>query len=349
LPRPRRRLDARPRHRRRVGPVSQRRVEATLVTVIDGAAVAGGFTYDASHISGIFSGPGSLEAQPPESVFTQAGSGSWSASSTWASGTVPAAGGGSDLLLRLTADSANDLAGSFLARRLQLLGTAAAVLSGNALTLAGPVSQPCAGDWTVSAPVSVPAALTVDTAGSLTFSQPISITNSGLFVKSGSGTLTLQAFANGFGTAYIYGGTVALPALPATPAAWELFSSANCPAALRFTAPGTIARRINLYGSDFPGLAVAAGGGTVTLSDWTVAFGANAAFDVASGDTLSLRQLLRSRLDNGMASAPALLKTGPGTLEIRSAGADTDKNRAYPGSTTLRSGRSCSLKTTGAR
>jgi autotransporter-associated beta strand protein len=312
-------------------------LKAALVSV-NGTAVDGGFTYDASHVSGIFSGSGSLEAQPPENVFTQTASGDWSASSTWQNGTAPAAGGGSSLLLRLTADSTNDRAGGFLVRRLQLLGAAGGVLGGNALALAGTVSQPSVGDWTVSAPVKAVSAFTVDNTGNLTFSQPIGITNSGLFVKSGSGTLTLAAFTNGFGTAYLYGGTVAIPALPAAPANWELYSSANCPVALRFTAPGTVARRINLYGSGLPTVAVAAGGGTVTLSDWTVAFGANAAFDVADGDTLSLRQLVRSRLDNGMASAPSLLKTGPGTLEIRSAGADTDKNRAYPGSTTLRNG-----------
>lgn len=311
-------------------------VAATLVTV-NGAAVAGGTTYDASDASGIFAGPGTLTAQPPANVSLQTASGNWSASATWWNGAAPAEGGGSNVLLHLTADSANDLAGSFLARRLQLLGTGTAALSGNALMLAGPVSQPLPGTWTISAPVTAASAFTVDNTGDLTFSLPIGITNTGLFVKSGSGALTLAAFTNGFNTAYLYGGTVSLSALPATPASWDLFSSDGTPVALRFTAPGTIARRLNLYGSGLPSIAVDAGG-TVTLSDWTVAFGNNAAFDVAGGDTLSLRQLLRSRLDNGMASAPMLLKTGPGTLEIRSGGADTDKNRAYPGTTVLRNG-----------
>jgi uncharacterized membrane protein len=311
-------------------------VAATLVTV-NGAAVGGGTTYDASDASGIFAGPGSLAAQPPENVSLQTASGNWSAPATWWNGDVPSDGGGNNLLLRLTADSANDLSGIFQARRLQLLGTNTATLTGNTLALAGPITQPLPGTWTVSAPVSAASAFTVDNAGDLTFSLPIGITNTGLFVKSGSGALTLAAFTNGFGTAALYGGTVSLTALPSTPASWDLFSSDGTPVALRFTAPGTIARRLNLYGSGLPSVAVDAGG-TVTLSDWTVAFGNNAAFDVANGDTLSLRQLLRSRLDNGMASAPMLLKTGPGTLEIRSAGADTDKNRAYPGTTVLRNG-----------
>jgi autotransporter-associated beta strand protein len=311
---------------------------ATLVTV-NGASVGGGFTYDASHLSGIFSGPGSLAAQPPENIFTQAAAGDWSAAATWQNGTAPATGGGNNLLLRLTADSANNLAGGFLTRRLQLLGTGSATFSGNAVTLAGPVTQPLPGTWTVSAPLSAASGLfTVDNAGGLTLTQPVAITNTGLFVKTGPGSLTLAAFTNSFNYAYLYGGTVSLPSLPASPNTWDLYSSDGCPAALRFTAPGTVARRINLYGSGFPTVATAAGGGTVTLSEWTVAFGANAVFDVADGDTLSLRQLLRSRLDNGMASASMLLKTGSGTLEIRSAGSDTDKNRAYSGPTVLRNG-----------
>jgi fibronectin-binding autotransporter adhesin len=310
--------------------------EATLVT-IDGTSVPGGFTYDSSHASGIFSGSGSLAAQPPENVFAQADSGNWSATATWQSGSAPAAGGDADLLLRLSADSNNDLAGNFQTKRIQLFGTGTAALSGNAITLADSISQPLPGDWTISAPVTAASAFTVDNTGDLTFTQPISLANNALFVKSGSGTLTLAAFTNGFNTAYIYRGTVSLPSLPATPASWALYSSTDCPAALRFTAPGSVTPRINMYGSGLPVIAVNAGG-TVTLSDWTVAFGNNAAFDVADGDTLSLRQLLRSRLSNGMASAPMLLKTGPGTLEIRSAGADDENSRAYPGSTILRNG-----------
>jgi autotransporter-associated beta strand protein len=314
---------------------------AAARVAVNGASVAGGFTYDASHLSGIFSGPGALAALPPENTFFQAGAGDWDDAATWQGGAAPAAGGSADLWLRLTADSANTLPGSTSARRLQLLGAGPAILAGNALTLAGPLSQPLPGAWSVSAPITPAApAFTIDNAGDLILSQPLGIASNGLFVKSGPGTLTLAAFTNGFGAASLYGGTVSLPALPAVPAAWEVFSSAGCPAALRFTAPGTLAHRFRLYGSGFPALAVdtAGGNGTVTLSDYTVANGANAAFDVAAGDTLSLRQLLRFRASNNMASAPMLLKTGPGTLEIRSAGADTDTNRAYPGATVLRNG-----------
>jgi autotransporter-associated beta strand protein len=310
---------------------------ATLVAV-NGASVAGGFTYDASHLSGIFSGPGALAAQPPEDTFIQAAAGGWSTAATWQSGTAPAAGGGNALLLQLTADSVNDLPGGFLARRVQLTGAGPATLSGNDLALTGPLSQPTPGSWNVSAPVTATAVFSADIAGDVTLSQPLGIRTNGFFIKDGAGNLTLAAFTNGFGSAHLYGGTVSLPALPATPAIWELYASDGCPATLRFTAPGTITRRLNLYGSGSPTLAVDAGGGTVILSDWTVAFGANAVFDVAANNTLSLRQLLRSRLDNGMASAPTLVKTGAGTLEIRSAGVDTDRNRAYPGTTVLRNG-----------
>ena len=65
-----------------------------------------------------------------------------------------------------------------------------------------------------------------------------------------------------------------------------------------------------------------------------------ALFDVGAGDTLSLRQMLLAwtSKNNADYSTTALVKTGPGTLEIRSAGSDSDRSRAYQGATTLRNG-----------
>ena len=295
---------------------------ATLVT-LDGTAVPGGTTYTAGHGSGIFSGPGSLVARPPENVFTQTAPGAW-----------PVAGG-ADLLLRLNADTANTAPAEFTARRIQLFGDG--TLSGTASTFANAISQPLPGTWTVTAPLAGTNVFMVENTGDLTFTQPLTLTPSnGLFVKTGPGTLTLAADTNIFGSAYIYGGTVE-PAAPDSALSWELYSSDNTPAALRLTNPGIITRRINFYGHAFPTLAIDAHG-TVTNTDWMVAFGSNPVLDVADGSTFSIRQLIRSRLSNSMTANPTLLKTGPGTLEIRSAGANNDTSRAYSGGTVLRNG-----------
>ena len=317
---------------------------------IDGTAASG--TFNASHASGVFSGSGSLACATPANIYTWSGVGSWSDATHWADGVAPVAGGGRDLLVRFPSAtgvaSANDLAGEFLARGLAASGIAAdgvATLSGGTVVLtnsssgaAPKISLQAPGTWTVTAPVEARHTLTLDVAGQLTFQEnPLGVASNGTFYKTGSGTVTLPAFTNRVASAIVYDGTIQTPQLPSGLTV-NLFSQRGKTAALCLTQGGlTFGNTINLLGSGTPTFATRCGGTTLTCSNWTYGHGDTALFDVGAGDTLSLRQMLLIYNSRGY-SATALVKAGPGTLEIRSAGADTGNGRAYRGRTTLRNG-----------
>ena len=321
-----------------------------LYVAINGSAASG--TFNSSHASGIFSGSGALSCSAPENVYAWSGAGPWSEAARWADGSAPAAGGGQDLLIRFpSADGSaatNDLAGEFLARGLAASGLAAdgvATLAGGSVILtnssggaAPKISLQAPGTWTVKAPVEARAALTLDVAGQLTFQEnALGVASNGTFYKTGPGTVTFPAFVNRVAAATIYDGTVQTPQLPSSLTV-NLFSQLGKEAALCLTQGGlSFGNTVNLMGSGTPALATRCGGTTLTCSNWTYGTGDTALFDVGAGDTLSLRQLLLVNNSRGY-STTALVKSGPGTLEIRSAGADTDKNRAYRGRTTLRNG-----------
>ncbi|MDD3585189.1 MAG: PA14 domain-containing protein [Kiritimatiellae bacterium] len=317
---------------------------------INGTAASG--TFNASHASGVFSGSGSLACATPANIYAWSGVGSWSDATHWADGVAPVAGGGRDLLVRFPSAtgvaSANDLAGEFLARGLAASGIAAdgvATFSGGTVVLtnsssgaAPKISLQAPGTWTVTAPVEARHTLTLDVAGQLTFQEnPLGVASNGTFYKTGSGTVTLPTFTNRVASAIVYDGAIQTPQLPSSLTV-NLFSQRGRAAALCLTQGGlTFGNTINLLGSGTPIFATRCGGTTLTCSNWTYGYGDTALFDVGVGDTLSLQQMLLINNSRGY-SATALVKAGPGTLEIRSAGADTDKNRAYRGRTTLRNG-----------
>ena len=317
---------------------------------INGAAASG--TFNAAHGSGVFSGPGALLCAAPANVFTWTGSGLWSEAARWTDGAAPAAGGGQNLLLRFPAAaggaSTNDLSGTFSARRLAFAGAAANqafALSGNAIALtndaagtAPKISFSAPGALTVSAPVTSRSALTLDTAGALTFSGgAVNVASNGTLSKTGPGTAISPTLSNFPASLNVYEGTFKTPALPSTLTV-NLLTRTGRAAGLFLTQAQTASNRINLRGSGTSTLATSCGG-TVTLTDWTTGFGDSAVFDIPAGDTLSLRQILLTYLSTGnKVSSTTLTKAGAGTLEIRSAGSDSGNNRAYRGSTTLRNG-----------
>jgi len=307
-------------------------------------------TFDSSHASGIFSGNGALSCSAPANVYTWSGVGSWSDAARWTDGAAPAAGGGQDLLIRFPsatgAAAANDLAGEFLARGIAASGLAdgdIATLSGGTVVLtnsssgaAPKISLQAPGTWTITAPVEARATLTLDVAGQLTFQgNALGVASNGTFYKTGPGTVTFPTFVNRVASASIYDGTVQTPQLPSSLTV-NLFSQVGKEAALCLTQGGlSFGNTINLMGSGTSTLATRCGGTTLTCSNWTFSYGDTARFDVGAGDTLSLRQVL---LGSNYRGAATLIKSGPGTLEIRSAGANASESRAYRGRTTLRNG-----------
>lgn len=318
------------------------------VVSIDGAVVSG--TLNGSHASGIFSGTGSLTCAAPANVYTWKDAGLWSDSARWVDGAAPAAGGGSNWVMRFSSAAAdgaatNDLAGNFLARRLAAFGRAPRLV-GNAIALtndasgtAPVLSLASPGAWSIEAPVTARSALTLDVLGDLAFTgNTLRLPNSSTLYKSGSGTVALPTLTNTVSTANVYEGVLRTPSLPSSLTVY-LHSKTGKSAGLTLTQGGaTLGNAIYLMGSGRPVVATACGGGTVTLSNWTYGRGDLALFDVAAGDTLSLRQLLLALLNSGVYRTTALTKAGPGTLEIRSGGADTGNNRAYFGSTLLQNG-----------
>ncbi len=319
----------------------------------NGASASG--TFNSSHASGIFTGGGALSCAAPANVCTWNGTGFWSDAARWTDGTAPAAGGSQNLLLRfpngLGNASTNDLAGTFLARRLNVSGAAtvgAFTLAGNPIALtndasgtAPKISVQAPGAWLVQSPILARSALTLDVFGTLTFSgNPLTLTNGSTFYKSGAGAVIMPTLTNTAANAFVYEGLVQTPSLPSSLAV-SLLSQSGKASAYYLTQGGTtLNNAINFLGSGSCALGTGCGGNTVTLSNWITSYGNAALFDVGAGDTLSLRQMLLywTSKNNADYSTTALVKTGPGTLEIRSAGSDSDRNRAYQGATTLRNG-----------
>ena len=320
----------------------------------NGASASG--TFNSSHVSGIFTGGGAFSCATPANVCTWNGSGLWSDAARWTDGTAPAAGGNQNLLLRfpngLGSASTNDFSGTFLARRLNVSGAAtvgAFTLAGNPVALtndasgvAPKISVQAPGAWIVQSPILARSALTLDVFGTLTLSgNPLTLANGSTFYKSGAGALIMPTLTNTAANAFVYEGLVQTPSLPSSLAV-SLLSQSGKDAALYLTQAGTtLGNTLNLQGSGTCTLGTRCGGGSaVTLSNWTIGYGNLSLFDVGAGDTLSLRQMLLAWTSKNGAdySTTALVKTGPGTLEIRSAGSDSDRLRAYQGATTLRNG-----------
>jgi len=310
--------------------------------------------FNAAHASGLFSGSGALACAAPGNVYSWAGAGLWSEAARWADAAAPAAGGGQNLLMRFPAAAGaaatNDLAGAFLTCGLWMSGLAAdgaAALAGNAVVLtnrsdgtAPRILLQAPGTWTVASPVEARSTLTLETGGDLTFSgHTLGIASNATFNKTGPGTVTFPSFTNRVAAALIYEGTVQTPQLPSGLAV-NLLTQTGKRAALCLTEGGvSFGNRITLRGSGTPALITRCGGGTLTDTDWIQAHGDIALLDVGAGDTLSLRQILLFYGSSGArVSATVLLKTGPGTLELRSGGSDTGENRAYRGQTVLRNG-----------
>ena len=322
----------------------------TLAKAVTNGVPASG-TFNASNVSGIFSGPGSLSCANPGYVFESKGaSGSWSSAGLWTDGVAPTAGGGQNLKLFFPSAASstllNDLSGTGTVNRLRTTGSAAGdtfALSGNTVAFtntasgtAPKISANSPGSWIIGNPVTAQAALTLDVTGALTLTNALTFATSTLNLsKFGPGTLTLPSFAN-CAAPNIYDGTLQTPVFPAGLAV-NLFSQNAKTAALTLTRGQTFSGALNLLGAGTSVLATRCGGGTVTLSGWSYGYGDNVLFDVGTNDTLSLRQMLLINNSKGN-SVTALNKAGPGTLEIRSQGADSSLNRAYQGPTTLRNG-----------
>ena len=319
----------------------------------NGASASG--TFNSSHASGIFTGGGALSCAAPANVCTWNGTGLWSDAARWTDGTAPAAGGSQNLLLRfpngLGNASTNDFSGTFLARRLNVSGAAtvgAFTLAGNPIALtndvsgtAPKISVQAPGAWLVQSPILARSALTLDVFGTLTFSgNPLTLANGSTFYKSGAGAVIMPTLTNTAANAFVYEGLVQTPSLPSSLAV-SLLSQSGKASAYYLTQGGTtLNNTLSFMGSGSCTLGTGCGGNTVTLSNWITSYGNAALFDVGAGDTLSLRQMLLAwtSKNNADYSTTALVKTGPGTLEIRSAGSDSDRNRAYQGATTLRNG-----------
>ncbi len=317
---------------------------------LDGSAASG--TFNASHGSGIFSGGGALSCAAPGNVYAWSGTGNWSDAARWTGGSAPAAGGSMNWLLRFPSAAGNaatnDLADTFLARRLLVSGLSSGetfALAGNPIALtndaggtAPKLSLPTPGTVTVAAPVTARSALTLESRGDLTFlGNTLGLPNGSTFYKSGSGTVTVPMFTNTVANAFVYEGFLQTPSLPAS-VAISLLTQSGKTAGLTLTQSGTtLGNTLNLMGAGTAVIATRAGGGTVTLSSATLGHGDIAAFDVGAGDTLSLRSLQLVSSSKGL-SVTSLTKSGPGTLELRSGGADTGNSRAYQGNTVVRNG-----------
>lgn len=319
---------------------------------LDGTPAAG--TFDAAHTSGIFSGSGSLACAAPGNVYAWQGSGAWSDAARWQDGLIPAAGGGQNLLTRFPSAagtaSTNTLAGTFQARGLWAAGLGAtdtATLAGNAVALTNSASGAAPrlmlaspGTWTLEATLLARTPLTVEADGNITVAgQPLTVPNGQPLAKCGPGTVTLPTLTNAPNVLLVYEGTVQTPQLPAAMTV-NLLSQAGRSAALCLT-QGDVSfnNRITLRGTGVPAFATRCGGGLLTATEWSQAHGDIALIDVGADDTLSLRQILSFYGSGGARiSQTVVIKAGPGTLEIRSGGADAGENRAYRGGTVLRNG-----------
>ncbi len=322
---------------------------ALTKVAINGTPASG--TFNSSNASGIFSGPGSLSCANPEYVFEGNGlSGSWSDTGLWTGGIAPAAGGSPNLKLFFPAAAAstllNDQSGTFTVNRLRTTGSTISdtfALSGNAVAFTNSasgttpkISAHSPGAWTIGNPITTKSALTIDVIGSLTLINTFSFTTNTLYLsKSGSGTLALPSVTQ-CATPIIYEGALQTPLL-SSGLSVDFFSQKDKIAALTLTDGQSNSGAINLRGSGTCILATRCGGKTVTFSNWAYGYGDNVLLDVGTNDTLSIRQMLLVNNSKGN-SVTALTKAGPGTLEIRSQGADSILNRAYQGSTTLRNG-----------
>ena len=323
-------------------------------------------TFTSAHASGIFAGVGSLSCTAPQNMFTWTGaSGNWNNTANWESAAVPA--GGQDLALRFPLGSSgavtNDIAGTFTLNRLWASGLATnqtARFSGNGLLLTNTVAgvMPTltlsgAGSAELAAPLAVRTNLTLDVSDTLTVSGTLNypLTNSYVVSKTGPGSVTL-ASASGSPSLYqVNEGKVTFSGIHA---GWRYLSAsgpfASIPASVCLSSlPGkSAAFYVTQTGSPvasqvfFSGLGETIfgtrSGGIVTCDNWFTGFGTSATYDVGAGDTLRILQLIEGLNDASLKSLTAVIKAGPGAVEIRSLGLNNSTRRAYTGSTVIRNG-----------
>jgi len=339
---------------------------ASLARVyINGALQAAG-TFTSSHLSGIFTGSGSLSAAAPQNIYTWTGtSGNWSDTNKWESAAAPA--GGQDLALRfplgLTGAYTNDLAGTFPLNRLWASGLAsneAARFSGNGLSLTNTAAgvMPTltlsgAGAAVVSTPIAVRTNLTLDVSDTLTLSGTLSypLTNSYVVSKTGPGSVTLASTSGSPAGYLVNEGKVTFSGIhtgsrylssggpfSSIPAGICLSSLPGRSASFYVTQTGSPVSSQVFFAGLGETIFGTRSGGTVTCDNWFTCFGTAATYDVGAGDTLRILQLVEGVNDSSIKSLTSVIKAGPGTAEVRSLGANNTTHRAYSGQTVLRNG-----------
>ncbi len=244
--------------------------------------------------------------------------GNWDTGALWGNGVAPTAGGGANIVLRFTNDTAyaanNDMAGTFTVGQMVFGGAGRKTISGNPIRLANPIQQTC--DVTISAPLDF----------------------NGLSLnKSGTNDLRLTSafLVDPSGWGYVRGGSLTTRNFNS----WMLLR------------PDVVGETVSFYldqaGDRISGRVVWASGGNqifgsrasngvTRLDDWMHgdwiggADWGTATYDVAAGGTLNLSQIIGNGSKN-------VIKAGGGTVEVRDGGANP-WDRAYAGTTTLRNG-----------
>jgi len=235
---------------------------------------------------------------------------------------------------------------SLTGNALQFTNSAAGVKP--ALTLSG------SGAGDVATPFEVRSDLTLDSADTLTLSGALDfpLTNSYVVSKTGPGSASI-ASASGSPSCYMvyegsltFGGThagsrslSAAGPFAGIPAALVINSLPNRSSAFFVTQPGIpVSQQVFFSGTGESVFGTRCNGAAVTNNTWFTGIGAAATYDVGAGDTLCIQQLIEAVNDASIRCNTGVIKAGPGTVEVRSLGANTTTRRAYTGSTVLRNG-----------
>lgn len=333
---------------------------------LDGALQPAG-TFTSSHSSGIFAGGGTLSSTAPENIFTWASAaGNWSEASNWESAAAPAGNQNRSLLFPFGASAAatNDIGGTFTLNRLWSSGSNAlqtANLSGNPLqfTNSAAGAKPIltlsgAGTAEIVSQVDVRGDLALDNADTLTVSGALNLplTNSYVVSKTGPGSAAVSSANNSPSCYMVYEGSLTFGGVhtgsrslssagpfAGIPAAVVVNSLTNRSSAFFVTRPGIpVAQQVFFSGTGESVFGTRCGGAAVTNNTWFTGLGTAATCDVGTGDTLRIQQLIEAVNDVSIRCNTGLIKAGPGTLEVRSPGANNTTRRAYTGTTVLRNG-----------
>ena len=282
--------------------------------------------------NGSVSGSGAWGASPSVQWFDFAGG-------VWA----PPLAMGEDALLRMRL--AGTLALEGLARRVWASG--GAEISGTGLTLTNAVSAKVArltvsdtDTVQVTAPLALRNRTTLDVFGSLSVEGGVALTNV-LTSKRGFGTVDYAVPLGLENHMNILEGRVRLGAVPyrgGNGGIYALTTPARAAEVVLQEAGATRNEQMFFCGLGQAALRTDMGGGATSLPNHPrISMTNPLCMDVADGDTLSIRQLC-IWVNGGFMPQGGLVKTGPGTLEIREGGGDAGNNRAYLGRTVLRNG-----------